>query len=406
MLSYPLSLQPDALMAHMRAICEGIGPRPSASAQEREAADYVEAALRDVGVMTVARQSFRSQRSMGALMLPPLAAGALAPLLANLVASLIGPEWGKLLGGGLLAGSAVTFRQALLVDPPFFQPVLAGGISQNVIARVPAAGAATQTLYLVGHLDSQKQRFQFPTDDQRVMRAESALGIIAGGGGALALLADLLLRRKKAPTWLWLLLPLYLWGFATMARDEEGPIIQGANDNATAMSVLLGIAEALHEAPLQQTDVVLLFTGCEEVGCVGMEQYLRAFAPSTKETCWIDVEMVGTGDLCYVTRHGVSPLTEYEPHPEMVALAERVAQQSPELGITGRDMIIIEEVANLARRGYRALCVAGYNEKGYLPNWHRLSDNLDNIEPETLGRAAQYVWALTRALDETVGREA
>ena len=62
-------------------------------------------------------------------------------------------------------------------------------------------------------------------------------------------------------------------------------------------------------------------------------------------------------------------------------------------------MLILEEVANLRRRGYKAICIAGYDEKGFLPNWHRLSDNLDNIEPETLGRAARYTWALMQELD-------
>jgi tRNA A37 methylthiotransferase MiaB len=62
-------------------------------------------------------------------------------------------------------------------------------------------------------------------------------------------------------------------------------------------------------------------------------------------------------------------------------------------------MIIVEEVANLRNRGYKAICLAGYNTKGYLPNWHRLSDNLENIDPQTLSRANRFTLALLREID-------
>jgi len=109
--------------------------------------------------------------------------------------------------------------------------------------------------------------------------------------------------------------------------------------------------------------------------------------------------MVGTGNLCYVTRHGTSYLSEYYPDEETVRLAARTALKHPELGVVGKDMLIVEEVANLRRWGYQAICVAGYDEKGFLPNWHRLSDNLSHIEPDTLGRAARYTWALMQDID-------
>ncbi len=184
-----------------------------------------------------------------------------------------------------------------------------------------------------------------------------------------------------------------------LISDERQPHVEGANDNATAVSILLGMAEALQSQPLHTSEVVLLFTGCEEAGCVGMESYLRQFHPKREDTFWIDLEMVGTGNLCYITRHGVSRFSEYRPHPEMAALAAGVARQFPGLGVTGKEMLILEEIASLRRHGYRAVCVAGHNQQGYLPNWHRISDTLENIEPETLTRAAHYTWALMKALD-------
>jgi acetylornithine deacetylase/succinyl-diaminopimelate desuccinylase-like protein len=391
----PVFLQPASLMTHMQALCKEIGPRPSTSEKERRAAEYVESTLRKLGITDLHRQGFLSPNSAGLVTVPAFAAGLLGVGLA-----LLGGAWGKALGAILLLGSAMVFRQGILVEPTFFEKLISRWKSQNVIAKIPAAGPPQRTVYLVGHLDSQKQRFQFPPSPYWIMKAQTSLPIVAGLLGGLTLLLELLTGNFSASGWLWIVGAGFLYGLAGALYDEFQPHVEGANDNATAVSVLLGIAENLKSHPLQNTDVVLLFTGCEEVGCVGMEHYLREFAPSTENTFWIDIEMVGAGSLCYVTQHGISYLSGYQPHPRMVALADKVAQDHPELGFSGKAMTMLEEVATLRKHNYQALCLAGYDENGMLANWHRLSDRLENIQPEVLGRAAGFTWNLMKAIDQ------
>ncbi len=381
-------------MEHMRAICKDIGPRPSTSEQERRAADYVEDRLRKSGITDIQRQTFKSQNSAGWIMLISFALGLLATLLASTTA-----WWATATSFVLFTGSACLFRQLILVRPTLLQKAISRWTSQNVIATIPAKSKARQTIYLIGHLDSQKQRFQFPPSFSRIMKAQTSLPIVVGALGAISVLAKALSGYEGNPWWLWPIGAAYLWGLVSVLYDETQPHVEGANDNATAVSLLLGIARAAKEQPLQRTDIVLLFTGCEEVGCTGMENYLQQFAPPGDSTFWIDIEMVGTGNLCYVTKHGISYLTPYAPDGEMVQLASRVAQALPDLGVKGKDMVILEEVATLRNKGYRAICIAGYNEKGVLPNWHRVSDTLENIEPETLSKAARYTWELMQEID-------
>jgi len=391
---FPNSLFPERLMAHMRALCQEIGPRPSTSAQERRAAEYVERTLRQLGIAGVQEQPFKSQDSLGWIVIPATAAGVLAMPLAWL-----GGQWGKLVGSLLMLGGAFIVRSAMLTRPPFFQRLIARGNSQNVIVHIPPTGDVRCRVFLVGHLDTQKQRFLMPPPRPETSKPINTLALVVAALGGASLLADVILNRRRIAWWQWVLGAGLVPSLAALLFDETQPHIEGANDNATAVSILLGLAEALQAQPLQHTQVTLLFTGCEEVGCVGMENYLERFAPPQESTYWIDLEMVGTGNLCYVTRHGTSYLSEYFPDAEMAALAAQTARQHPELGVVGKDMLIVEEVANLRRRGYQAICVAGYDEKGFLPNWHRLSDNLSNIEPDTLGRAARYTWALMQDID-------
>ena len=390
----PTPLQPDRLMSHLYALCKGIGPRPPTSPQERQAAGYVKKTLGQLGYAEVQEQAFKSPSSLGWVIVICLLAAALAIPLAW-----AGGQWGKFAGGVLLVGSAIVLRGFFLAKFPFFQNLIARGDSQNLSLHVPPSGPEKRRVYLIGHLDTQKQRYLSPPPATGWMVVNGTLLILVPLLAGILLFLEFLLGWQGAAWWGWLAFALILFTLLAFLSDEIRPHVEGANDNASAVSVLLGIAEALKTQPVQHAGVTLLFTGCEEVICVGMEHYLRRFKPPRENTFWIDLEMVGTGDLCYVTRHGISYLTRYEPAVEMVALATRTAQKHPELVVTGKDVVILEEVANLCNHGYQAICLTSYDQKGNLANWHRLSDNLEHIQPDTLSRAASFTWALVQEID-------
>lgn len=389
------SLQPDRLMKHLTAFCKGIGPRPSASEAERRAGDYVQISLRAAGVQNITVQPFRSNTTVGTQGIPIAVMGLIATALARRKGFL-----NKVAAAAIYAFAARSLRQVLKVEPPLYQPLIAWGNSQNVIGVIPPSGEVRQRITLIGHLDSNKQRFQFPPNMPSLLKPIQTLSqAVLWLNAAFSLLRGF--RRRPAPVWDALTAGLTLGNLAMLINDERQPHVEGANDNATAATVLLGIAETLSAAPLKHTEVTLLFTGCEEVGCTGLLSYLEHHQPPRQKHYFIDLEMVGTGNICYVTKHGISYLTEYRPDPELEALAERAATKNLPLAIAGKDMLIVEEVATLDRLGYKAVCIAGYNQEGYLPNWHRLSDTLENIQPGTLSRAAHYTWAIMQEIDQS-----
>ena len=107
-------IEPVPLMAHMQTICKEIGPRPSTSEKERQAMDYVEAALRKIGTTDLHQQGFYSPNSAGLVTVPAFSAGFIGVALV-----LPGGGVGKSLGVILLLGSAMVFRQGILVEPTF-----------------------------------------------------------------------------------------------------------------------------------------------------------------------------------------------------------------------------------------------------------------------------------------------
>ena len=395
----PPSLQADNMMKHMRVLCKDIGPRGSTSPQERRAAEYVKQVLCQLGYTNLIEQPFKSRSTLGWVIVPLTVLGLIMFPLALLGGGVL-----KFVSGLVLLFAAYDTHRFFQMKLVSFEPLIARGNSQNVVVTVPARAALKRRLFLIGHLDSNKQRFMAPPPEPARMRIQDTTVQIGTTLQGLVFLISAFLA-PETPWWLWLIgaigLVSLVAGLYVAVRDERQPHIEGANDNATAVSILLGAAQALKDQPLNNTEVTLLFTGCEEVGCTGMTAYLKQFKPEPANSVWFDIEMVGTGRLCYATQHGVSHLTAYTPDPAIVKVAEQTAQAYPELDVIGKEMLIVEEVAVLHNERYPAICLAGYNAQGYLPNWHRVSDTLENIEPATLERAAHYTWAFMQTLDAT-----
>lgn len=252
---------------------------------------------------------------------------------------------------------------------------------------------------LLGHTDTQRAYPIFRPHFKGEMRGIYSQALVLMGTTALSLLARAGgVRLAALLSWVSLAMQL---SFLRLSRPGAPfPYIAGANDNATAVACLLGIAAALRETPLHETEVWLCFTGAEEVGMLGVHALLDAYGNELRDAQFIDFEMVGSAEVAYLTRH--SSLTffhAYTPDPGSLALAQRTAAAHPELRIGARELVIFEEVAALRHRGFAGLCIAGIGPDGWLENWHLPSDVSTNITPDGVERAARFGLALLQTLD-------
>jgi hypothetical protein len=379
-------------MEHIRFLCKELPPRQPTTIGERKAAEYVHAQLQKLGIPSRI-ETFKGIPTLG---LPGIIAAVIG-LLAIPFGWIVFPL-GKWIAGILMMVCATTMYALYANITPFFAKLIARWDSWNVIGAIKPTGEPKRRIYLIGHLDANKQRFLLPTPDPRMLKPSQTLSILLPVMVGLSFWAEALLP------WHLFWFQAIAVGFLTISIamllfDETQPTVEGANDNASAVSILLGMAEALMVQPVRNSEVILLFTGCEEVGHHGLKEYLKRYNPPRESSYWIDLELVGAGNLCYATRHGVTYLTQYQPGDEILCLAEETAKAHPELCISGRDMLILEEVATLRHAGHNALCIMGYDEKGFLPLWHRLSDKLENLNPDTLQRAARFTWELVQTID-------
>ena len=52
-----------------------------------------------------------------------------------------------------------------------------------------------------------------------------------------------------------------------------------------------------------------------------------------------------------------------------------------------------------AKHGYRVLTLASFRRDGLLPEWHRPTDTVENVDPDVLNRCESFLWKLLREID-------
>lgn len=163
-------------------------------------------------------------------------------------------------------------------------------------------------------------------------------------------------------------------------------IMPGANDNASAVSVILGIAEAMAKCPIKpRRSVMFLCFGAEEQGVVGSKYYLEhPVVPLEKTLALINMDGVGCGDK-------LSALAA-KNFPEFWEFIRKANEKYI------HRMIRPSYFANIARprldaarfmwNGVPTISFGAYGAPSY---YHVTKDNIDTITPEILEDLAQLL---------------
>lgn len=381
-------------MDHIRYLAETIGPRGSTTAQEARAADYAAGVLRNLGLEPTV-EPFASAKSawypyvlFSALMLAAAVlfwiagkAGAVAALLL-----------------ALFAITSVLLELAFRPNP--FRAILPKGRSQNVWARIPPAGEVKNRVVLLGHLDTHRTPLVFSTDAWlRLFKTLVPLGLassvvltilFAVGTGSHAII-----WRAIALPPAWILAAI----LALTIQADRTPFTVGANDNASAVGIVLHAAERLKAEPLTHTEVWAVLSGCEEVGCYGADAFARAHKAELGRAVWIALDGVGSrGRPVFITRETF--LVPAPSDPDLVALAERIATAHPDLGAEGDTFAgAYTEGAIGVMHGFRVLTLTSAPRGGVLTEWHRPSDTVANLDADVLARSEAFLWAILREVD-------
>jgi hypothetical protein len=381
-------------LEHVRVLAVDIGPRGPTREGERRGALYVKEQFEQMGLQPQ-WETFRSARSI----FHPHLIGAILMLVAFILFPL---------GGRFSAALAALISILVLVNEVlelsfrdnFFRWLVPKGESQNVYAVLPPQGEHRADLILVGHVDSQRTPLIFK--NRTWVKLYDRFTFLAF---AAFILQAILYTLATFFGWSWV---WYVTIFSALCalilvamciQAEWTPFTAGANDNATAVGMVLTLTEELMHQPLQHTRVWAVVTGCEEVQHYGMIDFYKRYLSELKNPRAVVFEMLGCAGPAWVTREGI--VVPFYSDPQMVALAERLSSENPHWGayparISGGN----SELSDAVRFGVPGITFFGLTPDGEAPYWHQRGDTFDKMKPEIMEKTWQMVWAFIGCLDD------
>ena len=363
--------------------------RPSASEGERRAAELIAGRLRRLGC----RARIEEERAHGGYWWPLGLANALAA--AGAAWALARPTRDRRIvaaAAGALAAAAIHddvsggrlwFRRALLRRHPTW----------NVIAEA-GDPEAERTLVLVAHHDAAHSGLVFhpalgrlaprlaPRLHERSSHTFPIMYLV--WAGSIVVLAGALSasRRLLAGG-----LGLAAGTVAAMADIGLRDVVPGANDNLSAVAVLLAVAESLRERPVRGLRVLLLSTGSEESFMEGMQAFgRRHFARLDPErTEVLCLECLGGPELIVLEGEGMLRMRDYP-----LWLREELAQAARRVGVrVGRGLRTVAATDGLIalRAGYPTATLASVTDTKLPLNYHWPSDRPEALHWQTVEEA-------------------
>jgi hypothetical protein len=381
----------EAAVRHLETIERG-----TASPGEREAAEWIADRLRALGCDA----HTEAEQVHGGYWVPVGAAAGAAAALAALALSGRG-RLAALVGGALATASVL---DDISGGAQVARRWLPKRESRNVIA-VTGDANADRTLVLVAHHDAGHggMVFDHSLADTIEDRWPGFIGRFKTyppimwptiGGPLFTALGGLTGSRR-------LLGAGVVFGAGTaaaMADIARSPVSPGASDNLSAVGVLLGVAEALRDQPLDGVRVLLVSTGSEESFMEGMRRFMDRWAPDLPKdrTTVVCLETLGCPRLALIEGEGMAWMTDY---PQ--ATRDLVADVAEEAGIDlvrGLRTRAATDGLIALRAGYPSALLASVDNRNIPSHWHCPCDVADNMDFDTVDQATAVCVALARRL--------
>jgi hypothetical protein len=190
-----------------------------------------------------------------------------------------------------------------------------------------------------------------------------------------------------------------LLGTAVFTDIARSPVVPGANENLTAVAVLVALAERLREEPIAGLRVVLASCGAEEVlqgGIYGFRD--RHLKTLDRERTWIlNLDTLGSPNLIMLEGEGCLVMEDYfdRTFRDLVARAAEKAGAPLRRGMRSRastDSVIP------SRAGFPIATLASMDRYKALSNYHQMTDTPENVIYRTVLNALTVTEAVAREL--------
>lgn len=371
------------LLKHVHRLSVIIGPRGSGTAQEAAAGQWIHRQFKQLGY----NSAVNSFRTVGTFSI--IQAIFFGSMLAALALSFIWPWPAALLQILLLTGYILDVETRFSIAP-----LLARRQSQNIRAwHEQQDKTSKDTVVIMAHYDSSRAALNFHPKMVKGFRRSFLLLFAALAGITFFTFLRAIpgfSSYHTAFTWVSLLLGGYILVVLLLLAHRElfCRYTPGANDNASGIAVMLGIATRLKRAPIPGVRVEFLATGAEEAGTFGILEYIKTYSLTNK--VFINLDNLGRGQLFVTTAEGI--IGTYPACPKLLALVEEAAAADPPLAVNRKPYrLLTTDATGIMARGGRAISVMACDAQGNLPNWHWTTDTIENVDAANLKTAEELV---------------
>ena len=387
--------------ATLREVIEALAPleRRAGSDGERRAAEWIAQRLRAAGCdAAVEEEQFRDgyARVMSSLSITSGLAGVAA----------LASRRARPLAGAVAGAVVAAIADDVSNGPRLFRRAASPTRTTWNVVGACGEASAPRTLVLLAHHDAAPTGKIFDDTLQRlwgetlpgiIERVDTSLPLWLTLMGAPALVALGSLRGRRG------LIAAGVAGSALGAAVFEdvarSPIVPGANDNLTAVAVLVALAERLRAKPIEGLRVVLASCGAEEVIQGGIYGFARRHFPALdRERTWfLNLETLGSPRLIMLEGEGPVVMEDYHDRAfrDLVARVADRAGAHLRRGMRARNST---DAVIPSRAGYPTATLASMNRYKALSNYHLMSDTPENVDYRTVRQALMLTEAVAREL--------
>ncbi|MEM1758838.1 MAG: M28 family peptidase [Acidilobaceae archaeon] len=259
--------------------------------------------------------------------------------------------------------------------------------SANIIAEI---GKGPKTIVLMAHYDSTKAAFSFNPVRAHNLRLTIRLNFTSSVIVTfLTLIGSLLNNHLILTASVVASAPLIISSIVLIHRELFHNYVPGANDNASGVSVLLGVAKFLaanFEEFENKAKIIIAFTGAEEVGLLGSYYFYKRNINTLRKSVIINIDNPGIGNLALTECEGVI-LTWCSPEDFREAIREFSRMRDIQ---TVTYKLLPTDATPLMRMKLRATSLMAFVD-GMIGNYHWYSDTADKVSPENLEKAKDII---------------
>ena len=178
---------------------------------------------------------------------------------------------------------------------------------------------------------------------------------------------------------------------------RDGKVYNGADDDASGTSAIIAMAEYFKNNPPKHSVVIAAFDA-EEMGLQGASHFVKANTlPKEQIVMNVNLDMVGRNDNNELYVVGTNLYTQLQPAIEGLELPENFKLLTGHDGLDGKQSWVFSSDHGPFHREKIPFLYFGVEDH---KDYHKPTDDFENIQPEFYAKAVTDVIAVFKKLDE------